>query len=148
MGVHIIPLSQGASGAAAALSAGEIVCLLCDRDISGDGIEVEFFGERTTLPGGPALLALRSGAPLIPAAVYFRGRTCHAIAEEPVDVTRRGRLREDVTRVTQELAHIMERQIRRAPTQWHLLQPNWPSDHAALERSRSRAPFNRRGAGR
>jgi lauroyl/myristoyl acyltransferase len=33
-----------------------IVCLLCDRDIEGDGVEVEFFGERTTLPGGPATL--------------------------------------------------------------------------------------------
>ncbi|MBU6216002.1 MAG: hypothetical protein KGR17_05310, partial [Acidobacteria bacterium] len=47
---------------------------------------------------------------------------------------RRGTIRSDVARVTQDLAHAMERQIRRAPEQWHLLQPNWPSDYRALGR--------------
>lgn len=135
LGMHIIPLSAGASGeVAAALAGGEIVCLLCDRDISGTGIEVEFFGETTRLPGGPALMALRTGAPLLPAAVYFDGRRCHAVVEPAVDTARQGRLREDVTRITEDLARVMERQIRRAPEQWHLLQPNWPSDFVALGR--------------
>ena len=58
---------RGAAGQPASL------CLLCDRDLAGGGVEVEFFGERTTLPGGPATLALRTGAPLLPAAVYFEG---------------------------------------------------------------------------
>ena len=49
------------------------LALLCDRDLAGTGPEVEFFGERTTLPGGPATLALRTGAPLLPTAVYFDG---------------------------------------------------------------------------
>ena len=38
------------------------------------------------------------------------------------------RLREDVKRITQDLAYELERLIRRAPSQWHLFQPNWPSD--------------------
>jgi KDO2-lipid IV(A) lauroyltransferase len=46
----------------------------------------------------------------------------------PVSTTRRGGLREDVGRVTQELARELEFLIRRAPEQWHLFQPNWPSD--------------------
>ena len=49
----------------------EIVCLLCDRDIQGGGIEVEFFGERTTLPAGPATLGLRAGAPILPVGVLL-----------------------------------------------------------------------------
>ena len=53
------------------MRANEVVCLLADRDLTGDGIEVEFFGERTTLPGGPALLALRGGAPLLPAGLLL-----------------------------------------------------------------------------
>ncbi len=135
LGMQVIPLGPKASAeVAAALAAGRIMCLLSDRDISGSGIEVEFFGETTRLPGGPALMALRTGAPLIPAAVYFRAGKRHAIIEPPLETERRGRLREDVTRVTQELARVMERQIRRAPEQWHLLQPNWPSDYAALGR--------------
>lgn len=132
MGLHVIGLSEGATAVAAALAAGEIMCLLCDRDISGGGVEVEFFGEVTTLPGGPALMALRSGSPLLPAAAYFRGSGVHGIVEPALDTERRGRLREDVQRVTQDLASVLEMQIRRAPDQWHLLQPNWPSDYLAL----------------
>jgi KDO2-lipid IV(A) lauroyltransferase len=75
-------------------------------------------------------MALRSGSPLLPTAVYFEGDHCHAVVDPPLDTTRHGRLREDVARVTQDLARAMEVQIRRAPDQWHLLQPNWPSDAA------------------
>jgi phosphatidylinositol dimannoside acyltransferase len=112
-----------------ALRSNQIVCLLCDRDLVGDGIEVEFFGERTTMPAGPATLALRTGAPLLAAAVYFAPRGGHhAVVMPPVPAQREGRLREDVGRVTQELAYRFEELIRAAPEQWHLLQPNWPSD--------------------
>ena len=134
LGMDIIPVSEGAGGAAAALAEGKILCLLCDRDITGGGIEVEFFGETTTLPGGPALLAVRTGAPLLPTAVYFEGSRCRGVVDPPLDTARRGRLRDDVTRITQDLAHALERQIRRAPHQWHLLQPNWPSDLVVLGR--------------
>jgi phosphatidylinositol dimannoside acyltransferase len=133
LGIEVITLGPSAVGeVSSAIAAGRVMCLLCDRDLSGTGIEVEFFGERTRLPGGPALMALRTGAPLLPAAIYFEGDRSHGIVEPPLDTTRRGRLRDDVARVTQELARVMERQIRRAPDQWHLTQPNWPSDYEAL----------------
>lgn len=135
LGLNVIPLSEGASSVAAALADGQVMCLLSDRDISGSGVEVEFFGETTTLPGGPALMSLRSGAPLLPTAVYFAGRRCHGVVSPPLDTERRGRLRDDVARVTQDLADALEAQIRRAPHQWHLLQPNWPSDYLALGRT-------------
>ena len=118
------------------LAEGSIVCLLCDRDLSGDGIEVEFFGERTRLPGGPAVMALRSGAPLLPVGAFFEGTGCHGVVLPPIDTERRGKFRADVARVTQDLAHSLEALIRRAPEQWHLLQPNWPSDYDALGRPR------------
>jgi phosphatidylinositol dimannoside acyltransferase len=133
MGVRVIPLdSRAGTEVAAAVSRGEIMCLLCDRDISGNGIEVEFFGEVTRLPGGPALAALRSGAPLIPVGVYTEGRNIRAVVRKPLEVAREGRLRDDVTRITQALARELELLIRREPHQWHLLQPNWPSDYEAV----------------
>jgi len=49
-------------------------------------------------------------------------------------VERSGRFRADVARVTQAIADELEVLIRAAPEQWHLMQPNWPSDHAALRR--------------
>jgi KDO2-lipid IV(A) lauroyltransferase len=105
---------------------------LCDRDLTGDGIWVDFFGERTTLPGGPATLALRTGAALLPVAVYFEaGRDHRARILPPIPANRAGRLRDDIARITQVLANEFELLIAAAPDQWHLLQPNWPSDTRA-----------------
>ena len=119
-----------AAGVLRALKENRVVCLLCDRDLAGDGVTVSFFGEETTLPGGPATLALRSGAVVIPAAVYFRPHGQHFVRlDPPLPVERKGRLREDVTRVTQDLAHRFEALVRVAPEQWHVMQPNWPSDY-------------------
>jgi KDO2-lipid IV(A) lauroyltransferase len=128
-GMHVVPLGPGAAGSVlAALRAGHVVCLLCDRDLDGGGVEVEFFGERTTLPAGPATLALRTGAAVFPCAVYFEGDRHHAVVRDALDASRTGRLRDDVARMTQDLAKELEHLIRAAPEQWHLLQPNWPSD--------------------
>lgn len=131
MGMDMVAHDDGAATKVlAALRANRVVCLVADRDLAGDGVEVEFFGERTTLPGGPALLALRSGAPLLVVGVYFAARGGHhAHVSAPLDTARRGSLRADVARVTQDVAHEFERLIGAAPEQWHLLQPNWPSDH-------------------
>jgi len=137
-GMNVVPLGPRAGTAVSnAIKAAHVVCLVCDRDLNNKGIEVEFFGERTTLPGGPATLALRTGAPLLPAAVYYRGKGHHATIREAIPTDRRGSLRADVTRVTQALAHEMEALIRTEPEQWHILQPNWPSDHAALAAMRA-----------
>jgi KDO2-lipid IV(A) lauroyltransferase len=131
-GMRVIPLTASAgTEVLAALRDNEVVCLLCDRDLTGDGVSVDFFGERTTLPGGPALLSLRSGAPLIPVGCYFLAHGCgEARIGPPLPVERTGRIRDDVARVTQALAHRFEALIRAAPEQWHLMQPNWPSDRA------------------
>jgi KDO2-lipid IV(A) lauroyltransferase len=111
------------------LRAGRVVGLLADRDLVGNGVEVELFGERTTLPAGPALLALRSGAPLMTCAIYQRPRGLyHAVLQPPLDSTRTGRMRQDVQRLTEEMARSLEGLIRLAPEQWHLFQPNWASD--------------------
>lgn len=133
LGMHPIPVGPSAIGEITrAVRAGHVTCLLCDRDITGDGVEVVFFGERTTLPGGPALLALRTGAPLLPAACYYEGSRVTIRLDRPVPVERRGRLRDDMSRITQDLAWRLEDLIRAHPEQWHLMQPNWPSDYAAL----------------
>ena len=132
LGMNVVPLGPGAGTAVMrALGDNHVVCLLADRDLQGGGPEVEFFGEHTTLPAGPATLALRTGAPILPTAVYFTGRVDghHAWVRPPLTVERvEKRLRDDVARITQTLARDLEILIRRAPSQWHMFQPNWPSD--------------------
>ena len=130
LGMTVIPLDRSAgAGVMAALRSGEVVGLLCDRDLTGDGIEVEFFGERTRLPAGPATLAVRTGAPLLACCVLFEGDHHRGIVLPPIDTSRRGGLRSDVERITQDLADALASLIRRAPDQWHVFQPNWPSDY-------------------
>lgn len=130
MGIEVVALDKDAGGAVTrALKDGHVLALVCDRDIGGTGVEVEFFGERTTLPAGPATLALRTGAPLLPVAVYDRpGGGHHGVVREPIPAVRQGSLRQDARRLTQDIATALEDLIRAAPEQWHMMQPNWPSD--------------------
>ncbi len=132
LGMQVIPMGPGAAvGCSRALAANHLLCLLSDRLVGGAaGVEVEFFGERTLLPAGPVTLALRTGAVVLPCAVYFESESSQHLAfiRPPLPLVRDGRLRDDVQRGTQLLAAELEELIRRAPTQWHLMQPNWPSD--------------------
>lgn len=131
LGMTVVPTGpEAVTAVVGALRRNEIVCLLCDRDLDRDGVPVEFFGETTTLPAGPAMLALRTGATLLPVGTYFTDRIDghHAVVRPPIPTEREGGLRDDVARVTAQVARELEVLIRRAPTQWHLFQPNWPSD--------------------
>ena len=67
---------------------------------------------------------------MLPTAVYFTDRFDGHLGAvgHPLPTERQGKLRHDVDRITQDLAHRLEALIRRAPAQWHMFQPNWPSD--------------------
>jgi KDO2-lipid IV(A) lauroyltransferase len=133
LGMGIVPLGPDAGSILLKkLREGLMVGLVCDRDLAGNGIEVEFFGERTTFPAGPATLALRAGAPLMAGANFFEGHAHRCIMRPAIDTSRQGTIKEDIARITQALAGEFETLIRRAPEQWHLLQPNWPSDFEAV----------------
>lgn len=148
MGLTVVPLGAESGGAVLrTLRQGGLVGLVCDRDLVGNGVEVELFGERTTMPAGPATLALRTGAALITAAVYSGpGRDHRGVVDPPIDTTRTGSLRADVQRITQEIATRFERAIRRAPEQWHVFQPVWPVDRG-VQRTAGAGPLRTEPAG-
>lgn len=128
VGMEVVGLDEAAGSAIIRrLRTNGLVGLVCDRDISGTGAEVDFFGYPTTIPAGPATLALRTGCAVLPAAAYFEADGLHrGVVRPPLEVDRRGGLREDVQRITQALAYEFEHLIRIAPEQWHVLQANWP----------------------
>jgi KDO2-lipid IV(A) lauroyltransferase len=131
LGVNVIPLDDRAGVAVQeALREKHIVCLMSDRDIQRNGVEVTFFGEQTTIPAGPAFFSLRTGAPILPVAVYFTRRVDghHAVVRPALEFTRSSGLRDDIQRLSQLLVNELEHLIKRAPEQWHLFSPNWPSD--------------------
>ncbi len=129
LGMDIISLgSDAGSQVLKAISDKQLIVLVSDRDVGGSSVEVEFFGEKTFLPAGPATLALRTGATLLPVAVYNKDNGCHGVVRPAISLERKGQFRSDVQRITQIIADEMELLIRKAPEQWHLMQPNWPSD--------------------
>lgn len=131
LGMNVVPLGpKAAPTILATLKKNGIVCLLSDRDIQRTGVEVEFFGEKTTLPAGPAMLGLRGDTPVLPVAIYFTDAIDghHAVVRPPLRLEKLGSLRESVAKGTQDLAYELEVLIRKAPEQWHMFQPNWPSD--------------------
>ncbi|MBI4729906.1 MAG: phosphatidylinositol mannoside acyltransferase [Acidobacteria bacterium] len=131
MGMRIIPLVRGEDVTGRCLehlARGEVVGLVADRDLSGRGVEVRMFGKRTTMPAGPAVLALRAGAPLLPACIYMEpgGRWLAQVADRidaGVDPADPG----GVAALTQRLATTFEGMIGRRPEQWHAFQPYWLS---------------------
>ena len=127
IGISVVALDDSAGPALlGTLRSGGVVGLVCDRDIQGNGVEATLFGERVTLPAGPATLALRTGATLVVAACYAGpGRDHHAVVLRPIPALRQGRLRDDVARVTQAIANDLATLIRRAPEQWHVLEPRF-----------------------
>lgn len=123
-GIEVVLVQAGASGELLSrLKAGKTLALPSDRDLKGRGVKVNFFGEETTLPAGPFVLAKRTGAPVLPVATYFKkGRGHHFVVRPPLDASG------SIENMAQELAGHFEDFIRADPTQWHLLQPLWPSD--------------------
>ena len=113
----------------AAVERGAAVALVMDRNVRSGGVDVEFFGETTSMPAGAAALGLRTGVPVFPVAAYFReGRGHHLVVEAPVEMPREGTIEEQIVEGTQRVVRALEALIERAPTQWHIVQPNWPSD--------------------
>ena len=114
------------------LREGGVIALLCDRDIKGTGVPVEFFGEETTLPAGPIALADRTGAILLPVGTYFARGAGHVFeVREPLEIPQLEDQDQRIAAGVRRLAGVVEDVIRRAPEQWHLILPNWPSDRPA-----------------
>lgn len=108
------------------LQAGRVVALVSDRDLSRRGVEVRFFDGIARMGAGPAALAVATGAPLIPCAVWSEDGVTHVLAHQPLEVDRS--LPDAVNRVTQQLADVFARDIAAHPDDWYMLQPVWIED--------------------
>jgi KDO2-lipid IV(A) lauroyltransferase len=130
LGMEVIPLTGGQRAPLDVLAEratqGWAIALLADRDISARGVEVTFFGGRTRMPPGPALLALRTGAPLYAVDLWYtptqaRGSIRRIEMPDPAE----GALDVRVKLVTQRLADAFAVGIADHPQDWHMLQKLW-----------------------
>jgi lauroyl/myristoyl acyltransferase len=128
LGMEVIPLTGGERAPldvlAERLAQSWIVCLLGDRDLSRRGVDVTFFGGHTRMPAGPAILAIRTGAPLYAVDLSFTPTQTYAVLRPVVPPTE-GPLDERVKATTQLLADAYAAGIAEHPQDWHMLQKLW-----------------------
>jgi lauroyl/myristoyl acyltransferase len=130
LGMEVVPLTGGPRPPIDVLAEragqGFAVALLSDRDLSKRGVEVEFFGGRTRMPPGPALLALRTQAPLYGVDMWFTPeRAMGRLRRIDLPDESEGTLAERVKVVTQRLADSFAIGIAEHPQDWHMLQKLW-----------------------
>lgn len=125
LGFDVLALSGGQTPPFAqlkkVLESGGVVCLMGERDLRQSGVPTMFFGEETSMPAGPALLALETGAALHVAHSWFAGDSWGFSVSDEVEV-------DDLPTTVQRLADLFAANIAAHPEDWHMLQPLWFSD--------------------
>jgi lauroyl/myristoyl acyltransferase len=132
LGMEVLPLTGGANTLATLakrLRAGGLVCLVGDRDLSASGVDVRFLGEAARMPAGPAVLAVQTGAALLPVTLWYDGTpVMKGHVHEEVAVPGTGSKREKAATMTQALADVWGEGVREHPQDWHMLQRFWLAD--------------------
>jgi KDO2-lipid IV(A) lauroyltransferase len=135
LGFEVLPLSGGDRPPFEVLCErlrdNRVVCLMAERDLTRTGVEVDFFGEPTRMPAGPAKLAIETGAALLPVHCWFEGDGWRESIQAPLDCSSG-----DVGAITQALAHRFAKNISAHPADWHMLQPQWLADLSDARRAR------------
>ena len=128
MNIRVIPLSRtGARDIMRMLKEHRMVVLAMDRDILNTGQRFTFFGRPTSFPTGPVEIALKTGAPILPAfCIRDHNDAYVAVGEPPLFLTRSEDHVADVRAAMEQILATFERYIKRYPDQWHVLEPIWP----------------------
>lgn len=129
LGMEVLPLTGGQGHIIGTLASrlrhGGIVCLPAERDLTKNGVEVTFFDAPTKVPVGPALLAVQTGAALLPAVLWFEGDDWGLRIEPEVMVPEEGTRQERVAVAAQRVVDSFEKGIAEHPEDWHMLQRLW-----------------------
>jgi phosphatidylinositol dimannoside acyltransferase len=131
LGMEVLPASGGVRPfgiLAERLRSGKIVVLPCDRDVTGSGIEVDFFGEKAKMMAGPAALAVLTGAALMPATLWFDGDGWGVHIGSEIPQPAEGTRSQKIAAMTQGLATFFEKGIREHPYDWLMLQKVFVAD--------------------
>ena len=107
------------------LNQGKLVALVADRDMSRNGIEVNFLGGIAKMPAGPAVLAIKSGSPLVTAYIRYLDKGIEITFDETIQLPISGSEEEQIRIVTQSMADNFAKRIQDSPVDWHMLQRIW-----------------------
>ena len=107
------------------LEAGKLVALVADRDMSRSGVEVDFFGRTAKMPAGPAILALKTGSPLITVYIRYLDHGIEITIDETIKPPVGKSEEESIKIITQSMADNFAKRIKGSPVDWHMLQRIW-----------------------
>jgi len=107
------------------LNQGKLVALVADRDMSRNGIEVNFLGGIAKMPAGPAILAIKSGSPLVTAYIRYLDEGIEITFDETIQLPISGSEEEQIRIITQSMADNFAKRIQDSPVDWHMLQRIW-----------------------
>jgi KDO2-lipid IV(A) lauroyltransferase len=149
LGFEVLPTTGGRRPPSVVLAErlrqNRVVCLLGDLELSPSGVPVTFFGEETRMPAGPAYLAARTGAALLPVGSWFTATGWGFRVHPPIRVAGPG----GVSAATQALADVFAADIAARPADWHMLQKLWLADLPPRRRDALAQPSAaQRGTGR
>ena len=126
-GYRTIPRRAALAACLKVLRRGEIVAVLMDQSsLRHESIQVEFFGTSAYTSRGPALLALRTGCPVVSGFLIRVGQGRHRLVfSQEIPVRRTGNLQQDIVDNTRTFTHVIESYVRRYPDHWFWLHRRW-----------------------
>jgi KDO2-lipid IV(A) lauroyltransferase len=130
LGMNLVRMEKAGPSLLRALKNNGLLALLIDRSVPGEGVKVTFFGEEVEVPAGPARLALRTGATVVPTAFARLHPTrpeVTTLCDFEIETVVTGDDAHDVRTLTQAIMRSHERFIRQYPDQWYMFRPMWPS---------------------
>jgi len=130
-GVRNIARGQNTRDILRALRRKEAVAILIDQDTKVDGVFVDFFGRPAYTPSGAVVLAMRTGAPIVPITIHREPDDSHHVQVDPeITLVETGNAQQDRRANTQRCMDALERRIREHPSQWVWMHERWKTKPA------------------
>jgi KDO2-lipid IV(A) lauroyltransferase len=134
VGIELIPKKGALKDVFRRLKHGELLGIIADQHVSGDSIEIEFFGRTVSAPRGPAGFARKTGTPLIPYTAIRKGACKHSVrVHEPILPDDSIDTEADILRMTREYNRVFEGVIRENPENWFWLHRRWRGEEGTAK---------------
>ncbi len=134
-GIAIIPMEGSPRRILRVLQQNQLIGILVDRPVAEQqGTPIRFFGRTTYVPGGPAALALKSGAAILPGYVWYGTRNQILLrAFPPIFPQSSGNRDRDIATITQRIYDTLEEMVAAWPTQWYMFRQFWPTEGTSVK---------------
>lgn len=125
-GIQPVALGNAAWHCFRALKRKEMVAFVADRDVDGSGRRIRFFGREVSIPRGPAEMAAKSGAPVVPAfCIQEEEGRFRLVVEDAIDLGNDVPLEQKEALINQRVVGLIEKYVSRYPSQWFAFYGVW-----------------------